>query len=250
MKQVALIASPAWNERRVDCHRWTSPPNSDAWELTPTLAMTNTGFGSDIDDWTAADRLTAIRSLKSRETVVIVLHALVGLYWVSEALASIAIVATDTLLSGSLLDFIIFAEGVYPYAVIATGVAFVVWSYKAHANLVVLGRNEVFHQDQATIWWWIVPIAFLFMPFRVVFETVRGSTAPFDDPNWRRYPLHPDAGWWAGLFRRWANLERGLDEHPPRGRCRFPDLLPDLLRRGGCCRRGRPSCDHDGEDVR
>lgn len=89
--------------------------------------------------------------------------------------------------------------GLYVLTALSTAVAFVLWSYRAHGNLKVLGREGIRHSDQATIWWWIVPIAFLFMPYRVVFETVRGSQANLDDPNWRHHQLDGSAVTWTGL---------------------------------------------------
>lgn len=77
---------------------------------------------------------------------------------------------------------------------------FITWHYRAHANLRLLGRDNVAHSDQATIWWWIVPFAFFVVPFRVAFETVRGSMARRDDVSWQRSTLDPSAPWWAGLF--------------------------------------------------
>lgn len=94
-------------------------------------------------------------------------------------------------------------EGVLGWSLIfglATAVAFITWSYRAHANLTLLGRRNVRHSDQATIWWWIVPIAFLFMPFRVIYETCRGSSARADDGNWREAQLDPYTIWWTLLF--------------------------------------------------
>lgn len=85
-------------------------------------------------------------------------------------------------------------------ATVATAISFLSWSFRAHANLRGMGRQGVRHSDQATIWWWIVPIAFLFMPFRVMYETVRGSTASEEDPGWRASRLDTSAGWWTTLL--------------------------------------------------
>ncbi|HEX6946331.1 MAG TPA: DUF4328 domain-containing protein [Acidimicrobiia bacterium] len=94
---------------------------------------------------------------------------------------------------------------------IACAISFVAWSYRAHANLRVLGRDGLRHADEATIWWWLAPFANLFMPFRVVYETVRGSTAPLANSNWRATPLDPAAGWWTGLFIAGLLIERWAD---------------------------------------
>lgn len=83
---------------------------------------------------------------------------------------------------------------------LATAIAFLSWSYKAHANLRLLRSAGIRHADAATLWWWLVPVAFLVMPFRVMFETVRGSLAPSDDAEWRRMRLAPSAVAWTVLF--------------------------------------------------
>jgi hypothetical protein len=97
-------------------------------------------------------------------------------------------------------DEIVLIETVAPFLVVATGIAFVVWSFNAHKNLRWLGRDGIRHSDQATFWWWFVPIANLFMPFRVIYETVRGSLTPAGLESWRKAPLPQETAWWTGLF--------------------------------------------------
>lgn len=101
---------------------------------------------------------------------------------------------------GKTLDMIIFFEELHPVLVLITGVAFLFWSYRAHSNLDVFERLDQTHSHKATIWWWIVPIAFLWMPFRVVFETVRGSSAPQGAADWKQEKLMPIAVWWTVFF--------------------------------------------------
>jgi hypothetical protein len=55
------------------------------------------------------------------------------------------------------------------------------------------------HFRPAAIWWWIVPVATLFMPFMVMTELVRAGT---DRPALRR--------WWWGTFLGWNALSAVL----------------------------------------
>ena len=82
----------------------------------------------------------------------------------------------------------------------ASGITFVVWSFLAHSNLDTFGRHDQTHSHRATIWWWIAPLANLVMPYRVMYETVRGSQAPAGDPDWKNTRLPRTVAWWTGLF--------------------------------------------------
>lgn len=93
-----------------------------------------------------------------------------------------------------------FLESASPFLSLGVFIAFVVWAFSAHQNLVFLGRQGVRHSNQAAIWWWLLPVANLFMPFRVMFETFRGSLAPSGLKSWRTSPLPKEAGAWTGLL--------------------------------------------------
>lgn len=76
------------------------------------------------------------------------------------------------------------AEALYPLLAIGTGLLFVSWSFWAHRHIRFLGRVGITHSDHETIWWWLVPGANLVMPYRVVYETIRGTVAPLDNEDW------------------------------------------------------------------
>lgn len=77
---------------------------------------------------------------------------------------------------------------------------FIAWAHRAHANLFHLGIRGQLYSDRGTIWWWLVPVANLFMPFRVMYEIMRGSKPYEGKGDWRIAPLHQSAVWWTVLF--------------------------------------------------
>lgn len=78
---------------------------------------------------------------------------------------------------------------------VLTGILWMVWQYRAHTNLSLL---QPVRFRPGAVWWWIVPVASLFMPYRAVREL---SEAGLDQPALRR--------WWWGLFIAW-NAGSGL----------------------------------------
>jgi hypothetical protein len=73
-----------------------------------------------------------------------------------------------------------------------TAVAWLVWQHRAHTRLNLLTKP---HFRPAAIWWWLVPVATLFMPFMAVSELMRAGT---DRPALRR--------WWWATFLSWNAL--------------------------------------------
>lgn len=122
-------------------------------------------------------------------------------FWIVEATAAWAIL-TDRidLFSQSIWRTVTAAESLYGLLLLVTAVAFISWSYRAHANLSALGRSAVRHDSRATIWWWLVPFASFVLPYRVIYETVRGSTAPPNANDWHDSRLPLVAKLWTGLF--------------------------------------------------
>ncbi len=68
----------------------------------------------------------------------------------------------------------------------AIAVFFMIWSYKAQANLNVIGRENVKNTPGSAVWSWFVPFVNLVLPFKIMLETIRGSHAAFDDKNWKK----------------------------------------------------------------
>ena len=150
----------------------------------------------DTDTTTNTNLSGALKSLRTRGGIAIALLAISAGYWAIEAYASFSAGS----LSDEFVDIVIGLESLYLLVRIATFVAFVTWAYRAHANLSLMGRNGLNHENQATVWWWFVPVANLWMPFRVMFETVRGSRAETGDAQWRSHTLGTTTIWWTITF--------------------------------------------------
>ena len=64
-----------------------------------------------------------------------------------------------------------------------TGIAWMVWQHRAHANRLALTEDGL---KPGVVWWWLVPVASVFMPFLAIRDLARGH----DRPALRRW-------WWA-----------------------------------------------------
>lgn len=109
-------------------------------------------------------------------------------------------------------------EGLRAMALLAAGLAWLLWQHRAHANLRALGVPGLRFSPGWAVGWWFVPLANLVMPYLAVRELWRASTAgplasgegpgPWDrdpgpsggaraaerGPGPRRFPLVPL--WW------------------------------------------------------
>lgn len=97
-------------------------------------------------------------------------------------------------------EWMLTLEDWYPLLLIGTAGPFIAWSFKAHTHLRLLGRQGIRHGHHETVWWWLIPIANFFMPYRVVFETVRGTVAPLGEPRWNSGPVPRVVYVWAWGF--------------------------------------------------
>jgi hypothetical protein len=160
-----------------------------------------TSHASPPPEWLHAAGLAKVRALKTKSYLAQMAIGVALLYWVGEAAASLAqIVGIASSVPGPIWDTLATAELLYPLLFVGCGTLFIVWSYGAHSNLKRFGRSELRHVDRATIWWWFVPFAFLYVPHRVIHETARGSLAAPDDLHWKDKESPAFAKWWTGLF--------------------------------------------------
>lgn len=83
---------------------------------------------------------------------------------------------------------------------LVTGILWMLWQHRAHANLNALQRAQ--YRPRA-VWWWIVPVATLFMPFLAIRELAQAGN---DRPTLRR--------WWWGTFIGW-NAASGVSQALP-----------------------------------
>lgn len=68
-----------------------------------------------------------------------------------------------------------------------TGIAWMVWQHRAHANRSAITDDAL---KPAMVWWWLVPIASVFMPFLAIRDLARGA---HDRPGLRRF-------WWTAYL--------------------------------------------------
>ena len=70
---------------------------------------------------------------------------------------------------------------------ILTGIAWMVWQHRAHANRSAMADDAL---KPTVVWWWLVPIASLFMPFLAIRDLAAGDN---DRPGVRKW-------WWASYL--------------------------------------------------
>lgn len=79
---------------------------------------------------------------------------------------------------------------------LATIVVWLVWQYRAHANLAALGSVGMRHTPGWTVGWWFIPIADLWMPLVVMRELWRASDPVAGPTDWTSSRGSPLIGWW------------------------------------------------------
>jgi len=76
-----------------------------------------------------------------------------------------------------------------------------IWHYRAGANLHALDRTLLMYSPAAQVYWWFVPIANLFMPFKTMSELLRGAAeSDVDNAAFGAIRSNPAATmglWWA-----------------------------------------------------
>ena len=81
--------------------------------------------------------------------------------------------------------------------VLGSLILFLVWFYRANANVRAMGADGLMGSPGLSVAWFFIPIAFLFMPFVVVRDTWKASAAPRD---WQGQPTDPLIGFWWAAF--------------------------------------------------
>jgi hypothetical protein len=92
------------------------------------------------------------------------------------------------------------------WAVIGTGIAWIIWQYRAQANLRALGSANTRYTPGWTIAWWLIPFAFYVMPFKTSAELWKASDPEAGATEWRMNQARPVGWWWAVWLARWALL--------------------------------------------
>jgi hypothetical protein len=86
--------------------------------------------------------------------------------------------------------------------VVITGVAFIVWTFRAAKNNAALGRAGARFGPGWAIAGWVIPIANLVIPVLIIQDLWRGSDSgvPRGDPRWKIGNRSLLVGFWWGLF--------------------------------------------------
>ena len=81
----------------------------------------------------------------------------------------------------------------------ASIIAFLMWEHRVSKNLPTIGMHGQRYSPGWAVGWWFIPIANLFMPYLVMAEIWRGSTASFRDA-WDKAPVPSILKVWWCLF--------------------------------------------------
>jgi len=92
-------------------------------------------------------------------------------------------------------DRIAAVAGIELGLVLLTAIVWVVWQYRAQANLHAVGVPHLRYTPGWAAGWWFVPFANLVKPFQTVRELWKASGAE-DADGWSRRPTWPVIGWW------------------------------------------------------
>ncbi len=80
---------------------------------------------------------------------------------------------------------------------VVTTIAFLMWVYRANWNAHALGAVDMRFRPGWAVGWYFIPLANLWMPFRVMSEIWRVSANPGD---WQNTPRSSVLGWWWALY--------------------------------------------------
>ncbi|HJQ96471.1 MAG TPA: DUF4328 domain-containing protein [Acidimicrobiia bacterium] len=98
----------------------------------------------------------------------------------------------------SLLAWLDWLSSAWVAAALATAVAWIVWQYRAHMNLRVLNTPNLSFRSGWAVAWWIVPIAFLFQPYRAMREVLKASMSSSE--TWKELKTPISFKWWWALW--------------------------------------------------
>ncbi|GCD44781.1 DUF4328 domain-containing protein [Streptomyces paromomycinus] len=89
------------------------------------------------------------------------------------------------------------SSGLQSTALLATGIVFLIWFYRSRVNAEHCTRDVCTLGRGWAIGAWFIPVANLWLPFRVARETWQASTQPAPDGAWRTVSTAPVRTWWA-----------------------------------------------------
>jgi len=91
-------------------------------------------------------------------------------------------------------------------------IVFLMWLYRARANLPALGVSDARWSPGWAIGWWFIPIMSLFRPYQLVKEVWQASD-PMTSPGWRSNAPPVFFGWWWALYLAYWTGGRFTDRY-------------------------------------
>ena len=98
------------------------------------------------------------------------------------------------------------AAGFSVLLLVATGVVWLIWQYRAQTNLKAFGATELAYSPAWSVGWWLIPIANLWKPFQVNRELWKKSGGDDVGPSSSR--TWSVLGWWWGSWILWIVLSQ------------------------------------------
>jgi hypothetical protein len=85
------------------------------------------------------------------------------------------------------------------WVIVAAIILWLIWQYRAHANLRALGVGELKYTPGWAVGWWLIPFANIVMPFLTMRELWKASDPEAGSIDWLGRPTTALLGlWWAG----------------------------------------------------
>lgn len=114
-------------------------------------------------------------------------------------------------------------------AIVATAIVWLIWHYRAQANLRKLGVDGLRYAPGWVVWWWIIPFANFVKPPQATAETWRASEPAAGAIEWRRKRLSPVfVVWWTAWLARVPLASLASTSSPKAG-----GTVEQLIRQGG-----------------
>lgn len=83
---------------------------------------------------------------------------------------------------------------------LATVILHFIWTYRAAANTRVFGATGHDYSPGWAVGWFFVPVANLFVPYKVASEIVKASTPGGRAKLWQSFEVPAFVGWWWGAY--------------------------------------------------
>jgi heme/copper-type cytochrome/quinol oxidase subunit 2 len=102
-------------------------------------------------------------------------------------------------------------DGALIWVIVAAGIVWLIWQYRAHANLRALGASELKYSPGWAVGWWFIPFANIVVPFLTMRELWRASDPEAGSIDWLGHRTAALLGmWWAGRLITQILFQIGL----------------------------------------